>query len=165
MEIRCDKISHIIPKENRTFGEYINYLYTIYKDELYSEIEKKKWKFKGKPITVFNELNHNLQHQSFEHITTKGSTVRLYNEKRCERILWIRDMLNHVCDPCPDFRMFEDTKWRKNKKKRYIVWCVSEKYVIILEEREKEVKIISAYYVLYPDKESELEVKYKSANH
>ena len=158
MSAHCSKLSPLLPiREKQNFGDYLKELYPIYE----KEIAEENFTFHGKPVKVFNELNFNLQHQTFEHLTTKGDKNRLYNSKRCERLSWIKDILKNVCSGCGDYRVFPDSKWKKTNRKRYIIWCVKEKYVIVLEEREKEVYIITAYCLLYKSKEEQLEKEYK----
>lgn len=157
MSTHCSSLSSLIcQKDGQSFGEYLNELYRVYS----KEIAEGDFRFHGKPVKVFTELNFNLQHQTFEHLTTKGSTDRLYNSKRCKRLVWIKDILKNVCDGCDEYRVFVDSKWQKPNRKRYILWCVKEKYVIVLEEREKEVYIITAYCLLYKSKEEQLEKEY-----
>ena len=160
MDNKCAKLSPLISlKEGQVLAEYLHELYPIYQ----SKIAGGSFTFHGKPIHVFTELNYNLQQQSFEHLTTKGSNDRLYNLARCERIVWIKDILSNLCADCDDYRLFPDTTWKSGKAKRYIIWCVKEDYVIILEERQKNVLLITAYCVIYPHKRSFLESEYKKS--
>lgn len=157
MESICQKLSPLISGEGTSFNDYLKMLYPIYKEKIADGMLT----FRGKPVCVFNELNFNLQHQTFEHLTTKGNNDRLYNQKRCERIAWISDILHGICEGCDNYRVFRDTKWKSNRNfKRYIIWCVKEDYVIILEEREKQVMLITAYCVLYPSKRHDLEKEF-----
>jgi len=157
----CEKLSPIIPcNDSQNLKSYLTSLYPIYKEN----IADGNFMFHGKPIHFFTELNHNLQHQSFEHLTTKGSYDRLFNIKRCERILWIRDILSSICNHCTDLRIFRDSKWKPGKDvKRYIIWCIKEDYAIVLEERQKYVMLITAYCVLYPNKRDEFEREYQKS--
>lgn len=161
MAIKCNNLSLLLEQKNdEDFNSYMNKLY--YQYEKY--IANGSFMFRGKPVSVFTDLNYNLQHQTFEHITTKGSNNRLYNIPRCQRILWIRDILNGICSGCVEYRVFCDTGWKSKRQfKRYIVWCLKEDYVIVLEERTKEVKIITAYCILYKNKRVELENAYQKS--
>lgn len=134
MSIQCEKLSPLIPiDEEQNLNTYLNKLYPLYFDE----IAVKQFYFHGKPISVFTDLNCDLRHQTFEHLTTKGSDARSYNLKRCERILWIRDILSNICEKCGDYRVLYDSKWKSRAgAKRYIIWCVKEDYAIVLEERQ-----------------------------
>ena len=67
--------------------------------------------------------------------------------------------LTHMCqypiqgdaiDPCGNYRLFRDKKWNGNKKvAKYIIWCIEEDYMIVLEERERDAILITTYCVLY----------------
>lgn len=160
MPVNCSKLSPLICREKgKPFQEYLTELYLVYSQEIANE----NFNFHGKPVKVFTDLNCNLQHQTFEHLTTKGDNNRLYNSKRCERLHWIKDILKNVCCGCKDYRVFLDSKWKKNNAKRYIIWCVREDYVIILEERQFDVFLITAYCIIYDDKRKQLQKEYEKS--
>lgn len=163
MSEHCEKLPPLIKQsESQTLGEYLNTLYPIYEQKIASA----NLKFRGKPVCLFRELNYNLQQQSFEHLTTKGNNDRLYNLKRCERLTWIHDILQGICDGCSNYRVFRDSKWKPRKSTRcvrYIIWCVKEDYVIILEDRQDKVMLITAYCVLYTSKRKDLESMYQNS--
>lgn len=149
----CKNLSPFIAfDDNSVTREYLDELYPIY----YKEIANGNLKFKGKPVNVFTELNYELKHQTFEHITTKGNTDRTYNLERCKRILWIRDILSNVCKDCQNYEIIKEVK---GKKERYVIWCVQEDYVIVLEKRKDEFFLITAYCVIYDTKRNELKRK------
>ncbi len=123
MNEHCEKLSPLIQQNaNQALGDYLKDLYPIYEKKIASG----SLLFHGKPVHVFTELNYSLQHQTFEHLTTKGNGDRLYNTKRCERLVWINDILSNSCDDCSQYRVFRDVKWRPNKAPRYIIWCIQE---------------------------------------
>lgn len=153
----CQKLSPPMPIVG-TLNEYLNTtLYPFY----FEQIACAHFTFHDKPIQVFSKLNYNLQHETFEHLTTKGSNDRLYNQKRCERMVWIRDILSGVCKDCETYRVFKDRTWKgKPNCSRYIIWCKEEDYVIILEERQRIVMLITAYCIIYQNKRNDLERKW-----
>lgn len=156
----CEKLPPIIPLESTGMQNYLSDLYRVYQEQ----IANGSFTFHNKPIHVFTSLNHNLQHQSFEHLTTKGSGDRLYNVRRCERLPWIKSILEGNCNSCEEFLIFQDKNWHgKKNTKRYVLWCPKEDYVIILEEREKEVMLITAYCVLYENKRNDLRKMYQNS--
>lgn len=155
----CNNLSPLLEKGNSTFEEFLAQIYPEY----YENIATAELTFRDKPIRVFTGLTPDFRHQTFEHLTTKGNYDRLYNQMRCERILWIKDILTRCTNECDNYRVFPDENWkpqRSQKARRYFVWCVMEKYVIILEERQKEVFLITAYCVLYNNKLRQLEREY-----
>ena len=152
MSVQCTKLSPIVSRNGENWTQYLASLYDTYK----ANIPDMNFRFNGKPIKVNTNLNYNLQHVTFDHITTMGSTDRLYNEPRCERIVWVKDILGQMCTGCDYLHIFRDYDWKSADKKRFIVWCTLEDYVIILEERKNIVMIISAYCVLYTGKKESL---------
>lgn len=152
----CVKLSAPAEKSlNESFDEYLQ---RIYENVYMKFIAGMSHKFKGKPIKVFTELNCKLQHQSYEHLTTKGVHERLYNESRIARIAWINEILGDLCDGCENLAIFKDTP--KKGRNRFIIWCRKENYVIVLEERKQEFYLITAYCVIYDNKIKELDRKY-----
>ena len=77
---------------------------------------------------------------------------------------WIRDILTGACTGCIDYRVFRDIDWKPQKKeRRYVVWCYKEDYAIILEERDRDFMLITAYKVIYQNKRNDLERLYQKS--
>ena len=70
-------------------------------------IARMLYKFKEKPVKVFTELNCNLYHQAYEHLTTKGTHEKLYNESRIARIALINEILGDICNGCENLAIFK----------------------------------------------------------
>lgn len=155
----ADKLCNNMPElvklnNNETWNEYLDKLYAIYlNDFFHNDIS-----FEGKIVKTFTQLEYNMKQQSFNHITTKGSNNRLYNEKRCQRIKWIKPLIEGSCKSCKYYRRFPD--FMGNNKKRVILWCEHCNFIVILEERKSNYVLISAYCIVYDKKRRELEKKY-----
>lgn len=150
----CKLDIQIIEKGSSSWEEYLQKLYASYR----SEIFEKPLFYKGEKIIFNTDLNYNLRHETFEHITTKGSVNRLYNQSRCEKMLWICALLAGKCQGCYGYYDFEDLEY-KGRHKRFIIWCKPEQYVIILEKMNGGYMLISAYCVVYKDKVDDLHRK------
>lgn len=108
MENICEKMPPIIPIShfNNNWEKYLKYLYNIYLDTFFNNSVI----YKNVKIKTFTELNYQGMQQSFEHITTKGSRDRLYNEERCARIMWIKPIIEGLCDNCSNIAIWKEKK-------------------------------------------------------
>ena len=128
---KCSRMPELILLSDYDDWEnYLEALYVEYKNDFYEN----ETYHHSKPVKTFTELEYNLMQTTFNHITTKGGNDRLYNETRCQKIKWIKAILEGFCGECDDIRDFLDLDWQK-KNKRFIIWCIPFDFVIILEER------------------------------
>lgn len=92
---------------------------------------------------------------AFFHTTCKdyrGQGERAPDFRRCERIRWIRAFIENyncdasLCEECDGVKV-----WREPFKSRTRVHILleEERYVVILEEREKYFLLITAFYLDY----------------
>lgn len=139
---------------NNDWKTYMNHLYQIYLNNFFNG----EVRYNNNKIKTFTNLNYEGHQQSFEHITTKGSKDRLYNEARCERLQWIKPILEGACRDCGDILTWKE---RDRGKLNIVIWCKSTDYVIILEQRGNDYYLISAYKVIYSNKRSDLEKHYQ----
>ncbi|KGG81062.1 hypothetical protein Y919_02505 [Caloranaerobacter azorensis H53214] len=131
----------------------MNHLYELYLEDFFYN----KVYYKGMPVKTFTNLNYNGKQQSFEHITTKGSKDRIYNVLRCERIKWIKKIIESLCNGCDNIATWQE---KHKNKYRIIIWCQKTDFVIVLERRKNEYYLITAYCVIYENKRKDLRKKY-----
>ena len=78
---------------------------------------------------------------AFWHCTSEGpnETNRTPDFRRCERIGWVRAIIDHVDDPKVDV-------WQKHKKRdqRCYLWF-DEIYLVVLGHRRKHYQLITAF--------------------
>lgn len=160
MNNTCSKMPHLITIDefNQDWNSYLEYLYILYIEEFFNNTVF----YKGLPIKTFTNLDYNGKQETFNHITTKGSKDRVYNTMRCERYKWIKAMIEGItCNDCCDLAIWEEVK---KKKKRTLIWCRKTNFVIVLEKRKHEYYLITAYCVIYPNKERDLRDSYNKYN-
>lgn len=158
----CPKLPPLntLEQNNNNHAFFTNTSYEIYKNDFCENTVI----FNGLPIKTNTTLNHNLQQIGFEHITTKDiqqgniKDLRTYNNSRIERVPWIKYLIEHSCD-CENYRCFKNYR---NNRERTIIWCVKERYVIILEKRTDSYFLITAYCLIYKKAEEKLEREYNN---
>ncbi|OQB54107.1 MAG: hypothetical protein BWX97_00083 [Firmicutes bacterium ADurb.Bin146] len=153
----CTSLPQLISLNSfANWKEFYNYIYKLYLDDFFNNTVY----FDNKPIKTFTDLNYDLKQESFEHITTKGSNDRLYNESRSQRILWVKAILeSKICRVCKDYAIWPE---KDRNKIRYVIWCKTVDFVVIIEQRDNYYQLISAYCVIYPNKRDDLEKKYNN---
>lgn len=133
---------------------YLDYIYQLYLEEFFYNTVFHK----GVPVKTFTNLEYNGKQATFNHITTKGSRDRLYNTLRCERYEWIKAMIEGKrCEKCEDIAIWPE---KKGKKHRVLIWCKKTNFLIVLEKRKTEFYLITAYCVIYSNKERDLRHSY-----
>jgi DNA-binding transcriptional MerR regulator len=157
----CEYLPPIIPFKNynNDWDTFLEDLYKIYLNDFYNIVVK----YKNLPVKTFTALDYNGKQQTFNHITTKGSNHRLYNQLRCERIRWIKALIeNDNCRKCNHFASWPE---KEKNKIRILIWCRKVDFLVVLEQRKDYYNLITAYKVIYDKKRNELIKKYiKSRN-
>lgn len=107
-----------------------------------------KWRrvsFRGKPVaTSYHPAYENKDH-SFWHLTQEGKVEdeRTPDLRRCERICWIKPIIENAEDPC--VRVWENERDSKRGKERRTLLWFNEEYMVVLGDRGKYWSLITAY--------------------
>lgn len=134
-----------------SWNEYEDALYAIFQHDFldsYPQFENTRVNVRHYPIEYGKE-------DAFFHTTCKdyrGQGERDPDFRRCERIRWIRAFIENyncdasLCEECDGVKV-----WREPFKSRTRVHILleEERYVVILEEREKYFLLITAFYLDY----------------
>lgn len=124
-------------------GDPIKYLEHLY-DKFTQDFLTTKPMFRNR-VVLCDTRNENGRCSGFVHITTKensGTQERQLDLRRCERIHWIRVIVeNETHDSV--------LVWTKPNKKRMRVYLYapSERFLVILEDRGSVYFLVTAYYV------------------
>lgn len=123
---------------------YSDYLYSIFEDDfIYSQP-----KLQGKIVKVKKLPIYNNKYEAYFHLTCKdyktGSKERNPDLRRCERIRWPRAFINNFSDT-------DLIKWKVPYKNTFRINIMSkrERYIVILEEKDKYFLLITAFYYDY----------------
>lgn len=136
---------------NGNFKNYDEYLY----NEIYTKrIINNTIYFDNKPVKLKKFPKECNREQAYFHLTTKSAdkgipwSEREPDLRRCERLHWIRPSIenNHI-ELCglPCFIYY--TEVNKNGKTRIQLFNEKERYLIILEDRDEYLLLITAFYI------------------
>ena len=130
---------------------YQEAIYAIFKHDFLDS----KPIFEGKVVNIRKHPMEYGKEEAFFHITCCDylkDGERVPDLRRCERISWVRSFIEEYqcdpaqCDSCDGIKI-----WREPYKTTFRVHLLfeEERYVIILEPREKYVLLITAFYIEY----------------
>lgn len=125
-------------------SEYIPYIFSIFERDFI----KNKPNFNGSKV-FHDKKDDGGKPSAFVHITTEKSTITNQRElclRRCERISWIKAIIEHADDPL----VLVWEKEQKTSKKRTVrtyLFLEQEDFLVILQEIKYGHYIITAIYV------------------
>ena len=146
MSYECDKLptrldwSMFRGDSNR----YLDALYKIFKRDFIDN----PIIFNGKPVDIIHEKYFRDKERSFWHIISEGEedANREINVERCAALPYAKALIIDDGN-CEKYRTW--IKWHdKTNKNRYYIWCLVANYMVILEDRGPNYKLITAYNVL-----------------
>ena len=142
----CEEVPSRVewPLFSGDFERYEESLYSIFKKDFIIS----KPTFQGKPVDIIHEKYYNEKERSFWHIITKGDEDfrRSFDADRCGSIAWVRPLIESD-GTCENYKLW--VKWHdQSKRNRYFIWCTKINYLVILEDRDKYFKLVTAFNVL-----------------
>ena len=149
----CKWLPDLIPCTDWTkFDEYEEKIYQIFKGDFIDTHPS----FQGTPVKIRYQPYHNGREEAFFHITSQEYAhdgERLPDNKRCERIRWVRAFIeNHECDdicpePCDGVKVWYEMY---RNYRRYHLLLEEENYMVLIEKRQSYTLLITAYYFDHP---------------
>lgn len=84
--------------------------------------------------------------ETFEHLITRDSddSERLPDFDRLRRITWIRPLIELNCE-CESYKVW--SYYTTSQKLRWNIWCERVAYAVVLEERPRYFRLITAFVV------------------
>ena len=150
---RCEKLPDLIErKKYNNFEDFFNAICLEFQTFIVRN------KFMGKTIHLARpEDNKTIRHIiSKENLTSHRREV---DNSRAEKITWIKHFLDTAnCSKCINYHVW--AKKAINNRNRWYIYCKQEKYVIILEENNEILYLITAFNVT-PQKDKDFEKNYK----
>ncbi|MFA4999437.1 MAG: hypothetical protein WC519_01785 [Parcubacteria group bacterium] len=136
------------------WNAYNNHLFTIFKKDFMDSQPM----FHNKPVFLGDQRILNGKPECFWHVTSekdKQTGERVPNLRRCERIAWIRPIIDHANDP-------EVWEWPKQHEReiRYNLFLEKEDFLVVLVER-KNFYLVTAIYIDYPHNKKRLKNEYQ----
>lgn len=116
-----------------------------YEDEVYSRFYRdfieSRPVFQGLPVKVTKQLVRGKE-RNYWHLIQEGRIEedRIPNLRRCERIGWIRAIIQHSDDS-------RIKKWSKKvrRRTRHLLWFEEAEYLVVLEKRSNSWILWTAY--------------------
>ena len=100
--------------------------------------------FKGQPLTYNSEIDGGKE-VVFWHITSSDYAVtgnRELNIRRCERIGWIKPIVEHLDD-----KAVKVWKNKRGAQTHILLWLEELDYLIVLRETRRRAALVTAIYV------------------
>ena len=135
-------------------AKYFDHLFSIFKKDFIDSQPT----FHGKPVFMGDQRMFNGKPECFWHVTSQKNREtgeREPNLRRCERVEWIRLIIEHCTDP-------EVWEWPKQHERelRHKLFLESEDFLVVLIER-KSFYLVTAIYIDYPHARKRLESEYQ----
>ena len=99
-------------------------------------------RFNHRPIVHDRHLSDGKE-ETFWHVSSEDDSTtgeRIPNLRRCERMRWIRAIIEHADEECVSV-------WRNKRKqhRRILLWFEQADYLVVLEEKCKRIILVTAY--------------------
>lgn len=125
------------------WSKYEIELYSVFREDF---IESKPT-YNNKVVTIRRHPIEFGKEECFFHVTCvdyNNDGIRVPDFRRCERVRWIRSIIEKA-----DGDPLAVLIWKKRYKANYRVHllCESERYMVVLEEREHYCLLITAFYI------------------
>lgn len=134
--------------------EYFNKLYSVFEADFIST----KATLNGKPIIFDNRVGDQNRVECFWHITSTDDPAngRLPDMRRCERIGWVKLIINHDTDPAI-------LKWENIRDGRIctLLFLKDGDFLVVLGNRRKNYFLNTAIHIDYPNRKDRLIAEYE----
>lgn len=138
------------------WSEYIEVVYDVFREDFVSD----KPYFRGRRLKLKRYPMSQDKESTFWHMTSEGSNEaeRLPDLRRCERIGWIKPIIENSRDP-------EIRAWsiRQKGETRISLWLERYEYLVILADRKDYILPWTAYTVTKPHQKVKLQKRFTEA--
>ena len=127
--------------------KYIENIFSIFKRDFIDTAP-----FLHDKVIFFDRKDDNGRPAAFLHITTeedKATGCRNISLRRCERIEWVRAIIEHIDDPAVLYWKKEQYTARRWATRTYL-FLEQENFLVVLEEMTNGNLLITAIYVDLP---------------
>jgi len=136
-------------------GDWQRYEDAVF-SQFYSDFVASRPTFRGLPVDITKNLVKGKE-RTFWHCIQQGPVEeeRTPDLRRCERIAWIRAVIDHWDDPLI-------YNWSKHmgRKQRHLLW-LSDEFLVVLEKRPDRWLLWTAYYTEWEHTKRRLQKEYK----
>jgi hypothetical protein len=141
----CDWLPALVRLEDHG-GDWEKYINAVFA-EFYRDFIESQPKFRGRWVRCRRDPMFDGKEAGFWHCVSEGESEarRVPDLRRCERIRWIRAVIEHATDPSVDH-------WtnKRGPETRHLIWW-DEAFLVVLAERTRQrdgfqyFQLITAY--------------------
>jgi hypothetical protein len=138
-------------------GEWERYLEAVYA-RFKQDFINSKPVFQGRRLGLKRLPLTDGKEATFWHMTSEGKEEenRLPDLRRCERIRWPKQVIEH--DAAPVIKIWRN---RRGREERVCLWLVPENYLVILADRGDYILPWTAYLVEQPHQQRKLQKEFE----
>lgn len=147
-------------KFNGDWPKYLEQIYAQFYQDF--EVTKPKWST-GQRVSLKKHPKYDNKSATFWHMISEGHVEedRIPNIRRCERISWLKVMMEKFDNKKPD--QTSEVFWWKEKRgseERFVISLTDFSYVLVVADRGDYVLPWTAYLVEYNHQRKKLKSKY-----
>ena len=138
-------------------GDWDRYLDALYK-HFESDFVKNRPQFRGRRLGLKRHPLLEGREATFWHIISEGrdEASRTPDLRRCERIRWIRAVIEHADDPA--VKVWENTR---QGEFRVCLWLEEQEYLAVLADRKEYLLPWTAYMVTRSHRKGKLQSEFE----
>jgi hypothetical protein len=141
-------------------GNVVAYLETVY-DCFENDFVVSKPALYGLPVIIRIDPKEDNKEYSYWHVTHEGKVEqeRIFAPRRCERIAWIRAIIENINDPAVKIWNYKEGKGNI----RTYIWLENYDYVVVLEKsrNQRTYFLVTAFYIDGNSTQRSLQRKYE----
>ncbi len=136
------------------WSRYLEGVYECFKNDFKARVVT----FRGLPIRTRYHPSYQNRDYSFWHLIQEGQLEeeRTPDLRRCERIAWIRAVIEHSNDPT--VRVWENERFGE---RRALLW-LEEEFLVVLGDRRKYWLLLTAYTTEHQHRRNKLRKEYEA---
>lgn len=133
----------IIPLEDYG-GDWERYLEAVF-ECFQRDFKDRELRFRGKPVRTSYHPAYENKDYSFWHLMQEGKVEdeRTPDLRRCERIGWIRPVIENAGDT--QIRVWENERPRRRGNERRVLLWLNEEFLVVLGDRHTYWTVVTAY--------------------
>jgi hypothetical protein len=104
-------------------------------------------RYEGRPVTHDSRIEDGKE-AAFWHIISRNDPRtgnRELNIRRCERITWVRPLIEHPVDQAVSTWRSERKKPNKKSQTRVYRWLEDHDYIVVMAERPRQMVLVTAF--------------------
>ena len=137
------------------WSRYIDAVYAVF----YRDFIENKPDLNGLPVFIKRDPIDQGKESGFWHLISEGEHEenRQPDFRRCERVAWIKAIIEHEKDP-------EIKTWinKRGRSRRKLLWCEATEYLVVLDARRNHWVLWTAYPVTNKHRKIKLQRDYEA---